>query len=202
MERPSKPPLGDFPAIGGRGRIDGDTYKTKGSFTMDRNQTYRRGDIFLADLDPVFGSEQGGTRPVLVLQNNTGNFYGPTLIVAPMTSNVWKKTSFPTHYYVASRGGLDHPSLVMLEQITTIDKGRLKGYLGQLNEAEMWGIDCKIEISLGLRGIPKCPKREGTTMRISKRDRYNGSGCLDTTAYLAMKNIAREETAKSQKEEQ
>ena len=64
---------------------------------MDRNQTYRRGDIFLADLDPVYGSEQGGTRPVVVLQNNTGNFYSPTLIVAPMTSNVWKKTSFPTH---------------------------------------------------------------------------------------------------------
>ena len=94
--------------------------------------------------------------------------------------------------------GLDYD----MDLIYTVEKGRLKGYLGQLNEAEMWGIDCKIEISLGLRGIPKCPKREGTTMRISKRDRYNGSGCLDTTAYLAMKNIAREETAKSQKEEQ
>ena len=167
---------------------------------MNRNQTYQRGDIFLADLDPVFGSEQGGTRPVVVLQNNTGNFYSPTLIVAPMTSNVWKKTSFPTHYYVASRGGLDHPSLVMLEQITTIDKGRLKGYLGQLNEAEMWGIDCKIEISLGLREIPKHSQKNRSAMRLTRRDRYNGSGCLDMTTYLAMKNIAREEAAKGRKE--
>lgn len=167
---------------------------------MDRNQTYRRGDIFLADLELVFGSEQGGTRPVVVLQNNTGNFYSPTLIVAPMTSNVWKKTSFPTHYYVASRGGLDHPSLIMLEQITTIDKGRLKGYLGQLNEAEMWGGDCKIEISLGLREIPEHSQKNRAAMRLTRRDRYNGSGCLDMTTYLAMKNIEKEETAKERKE--
>ena len=163
---------------------------------MDRKQTYQRGDIFLACLDPVFGSEQGGTRPVLVLQHDTGNLYSPPLFVAPMTSNVWKKTRFPTHSYVAAREGLEHPSLVMLEQITTIDKGRLKGYLGQLNEAEMWGIDCKIEISLGLREIPKRPQRERTATRLTRRDRYNGSGCLDMTAYLAMKNIEREEAAR------
>lgn len=200
MERPSKPPLGDFPAIGGRGRIDGDTYQEKGSFTMDRNQTYRRGDIFLADLDPVFGSEQGGTRPVVILQNDTGNFYSPTLIVAPMTSHVWKKAGFPTHSYVAAREGLEQPSIVMLEQITTIDKGRLRGYLGQLNKEEMWGIDYKIKISLGLRKIPKYPRKNETAMRLTGRDRYNGSGCLDMTTYLAMKNIAREEAGKDRKE--
>ncbi len=120
---------------------------------MDRNQTYRRGDIFLADLDPVFGSEQGGTRPVVILQNDTGNFYSPTLIVAPMTSHVWKKTNFPTHYYLTERAGLNYPSIIMLEQITTIDKGRIKGYLGRLNEEEMWDVDRKVGVSLGLRDM-------------------------------------------------
>ena len=169
---------------------------------MNRNQTYQRGDVFLADLDPVFGSKQGGTRPVLILQNNTGNFYSSTLIVAPMTSNTRKKAGFPTHYYVAGRGGLEHPSVIMLEQITTIDKGRIRDYLGQLNEAEMWGVDCKIEISLGLREIPKRPQPKRSTMKLTWRDRYNGSGCLDMTTYLAMKNIAREEAAQSRKEKE
>ncbi len=167
---------------------------------MDRDQTYRRGDIFLADLDPGFGSEQQGTRPVVVLQNNIGNLHSPTLIVAPMTSNVWKKANFPTHYYLASREGLPYPSIVMLEQITTIDKRRIRGYLGRLNEAEMWGIDCKIEISLGLRAIPKRLPKKRSMMRLTRRDRYNSSGCLDMTAYLAMKNIEREATNREAKE--
>lgn len=167
---------------------------------MDRNQTYRRGDIFLTDLDPVLDLEQGGTRPVVVLQNNTRNLYSPTLIVAPMTSNVWKKADFPPHSYVAAREGLEQPSIVMLEQITTIDKRRLKGYLGWLNEGEMWGIDCKIEISLGLREIPKHSRKNRAAMRLTRKDHYNGSGYLDMTTYLAMKNIAREETAKERKE--
>lgn len=169
---------------------------------MDRNQTYRRGDIFLAVLDPVFGSEQGGTRPVVILQNDTGNRYSPTLIVAPMTSHTWKKVGFPTHSYVAAREGLLHPSIVMLEQITTIDKGRLRGYLGRLSEGEMWGIDCKIEISLGLRKIPKRPQKARSAMRLTRRDRYNGSGCLDMTTYLAMKNIAKEEAEQNRKEKE
>ena len=152
---------------------------------MDRNQTYRRGDIFLAVLDPVFGSEQGGTRPVVILQNDTGNRYSPTLIVAPMTSHTWKKVGFPTHSYVAAREGLLHPSIVMLEQITTIDKGRIIEFMGQLDKAEMKQIDRAVEVSLGLREISK------RSMHLTYRDRYNGSGYLDMTTYLAMRNIER-----------
>lgn len=158
---------------------------------MDKNRTYQRGDVFLADLDPSFGSEQGGTRPVVILQNNIGNFHSPTLIVAPVTSNTGKKTNFPTHCRIEGRDGLFLPSLVMLEQITTIDKHRLKGYLCRLNNEEMQGIDRAMEISLGLREVAERPPKERTAMRLTRRDRYNGSGCLDMTAYLAMKNIER-----------
>lgn len=170
---------------------------------MERNQTYQRGDIFLACLDPVIGSEQGGLRPVVILQNDTGNFYSPTLIVAPLTTSTRKKAGFPTHCYVAGREGLAHPSIVMLEQIVTIDKSRVRERLGRLNEAEMWGVDCKLEISLGLRAVPKKrPQRERTAMGLTGRDRYNGSGCLDMTAYLAMKNIEKEEIEKMRKQEE
>ena len=162
---------------------------------MDKNRTYQRGDVFLADLDPSFGSEQGGTRPVVILQNNIGNFHSPTLIVAPVTSNTGKKTNFPTHCRIEGRDGLFLPSVVMLEQITTIDKHRLKGYLCRLNNEEMRDIDRAMEISLGLREIAKGPHKGRTAMKLTRRDRFNGSGCLDMTAYLAMKNIEREDAS-------
>ena len=84
---------------------------------MKENWTYRRGDIYLADLNPYIGSEQGGTRPVLLLQNNTGNFYCPTLIVAPLTARRGKKPHQPTHYLLSSVRGMDGASVVLLEQI-------------------------------------------------------------------------------------
>ena len=84
---------------------------------MKENLTYRRGDIYLANLNPYFGSEQGGTRPVLLLQNNTGNFYCPTLIVAPLTARRGKKPHQPTHYLLNSVKGMDGASVVLLEQI-------------------------------------------------------------------------------------
>ena len=83
---------------------------------------YKRGDIYLANLNPFKGSEQGGTRPVLVLQNNDGNYYCPTLIVAPITTKL-KKLNMPTHCCFEKVRGLDEPSMVSLEQIKTIDKG-------------------------------------------------------------------------------
>lgn len=117
---------------------------------MKEDWVYRRGDIYLADLNPYFGSEQGGVRPVLVLQNNTGNFYCPTLIVAPLTSRKRKKPNQPTHYHLNDVKGMDCASIVLLEQITTIDKRRIRSYLGRISREQMDGINQAIEISLGL----------------------------------------------------
>jgi len=117
---------------------------------MKDDWIYHRGDIYLANLNPYFGSEQGGTRPVLVLQNNTGNFYCPTLIVAPLTTRRFKKPSQPTHYHLDNIKGMNGPSVVLLEQIKTIDKRRIRSYIGKLNRRQMEGVNEAIEISLGL----------------------------------------------------
>lgn len=117
---------------------------------MKEDWIYHRGDIYLANLDPYFGSEQGGTRPVLVLQNNTGNFYCPTLIVAPLTARRNKKPRQPTHYHLENVKGMAGPSVVLLEQIKTIDKRRIKSYIGKLSRWQMDGVNEAIEISLGL----------------------------------------------------
>ena len=111
---------------------------------------FRRGDIYLADLNPFFGFEQGGTRPVLVLQNNTGNFYCPTLIVAPMTSKCDKKPNQPTHYIINNVRGVHGPSMALLEQITTIDKRRIIKYIGKLSREQRSELNDYIETSLGI----------------------------------------------------
>ncbi len=110
---------------------------------------FHRGDIYLAELAPKIGFVQSGTRPVIVLQNNCGNFFAPTLIVAPLSSNVSKKRDLPTHYYLEHEAVL-YPSLVLLEQITTIDKRQVRKYIGKVNRAEMDEISECIEKSLGL----------------------------------------------------
>ena len=117
---------------------------------MKENWIYRRGDVYLANLDPYIGSEQGGTRPVVVLQNNTGNYYCPTLIIAPITSKAGKKPSQPTHYYAERIHGLDVPGMVLLEQIKTIDKRRVKKYMGRMTRQQMDEIGEAIEEALGL----------------------------------------------------
>ena len=121
---------------------------------LSENHSYRRGDIYLANLDPFVGSEQGGTRPVLLLQNNAGNYFCPTLIVAPITSRVWKKSEQPTHCRIENPNCLSDSSMVLLEQIRTIDKRRVKKYMGRLDNAQMRKVDDCIEISLGLQ-IPE-----------------------------------------------
>lgn len=98
---------------------------------------YRRGDIYLANLNPVVGSEIGGIRPVLVLQNNTGNHYGPTIITAPMTSKIKRKPGQPTHFLLENVRGLKYPSMVMLEQIRTLDKRRVIKYMGTVSQDVM-----------------------------------------------------------------
>ena len=117
---------------------------------MKENWNYRRGDIYLVDLGTNIGSEQGGCRPVLLLQNDVGNRFGPTLIVAPISSRYWKKTKQPTHSLIDGIQNLTSPSVVLAEQIITIDKMRVMKYLGRVSEEQMQGIDKAVKVSLGL----------------------------------------------------
>lgn len=112
----------------------------------------KRGDIFYADLSPVVGSEQGGLRPVLIVQNDVGNRYSPTVIAAAITSRTGK-TKLPTHIDIhADGGGLSRDSVVLLEQIRTIDKKRLREKMGHLDDAMMNEVDHAIGVSFGLGG--------------------------------------------------
>lgn len=110
----------------------------------------KRGDIFFADLSPVKGSEQGGKRPVLVIQNDIGNRFSPTVIVAAITAQI-QKAKLPTHVEIdAVRYGLDKNSVVLLEQVRTIDKSRLSDKIIHLDEEMMRQVEEALEISLGL----------------------------------------------------
>ncbi len=110
----------------------------------------KRGDIFFADLNPVVGSEQGGMRPVLVVQNDVGNKYSPTVIVAAITSQI-DKAKLPTHIEVSmGESSLDKNSVVLLEQIRTIDKQRLAQKIAHLETDSMERVNEALEISLGL----------------------------------------------------
>ena len=115
--------------------------------------TVRRGDIYYADLSPVVGSEQGGVRPVLIVQNDVGNRYSPTVIAAAITSRLGKNR-LPTHIDVlaerAGRVGLTKDSVILLEQVRTIDKKRLREKMGHLEDELMQKVDKAIGISLGL----------------------------------------------------
>lgn len=111
--------------------------------------TIKRGELYYADLSPVVGSEQGGIRPVLVVQNDVGNKYSPTVIAAAVTSKI-NKAKLPTHIELPSATyGLVRDSVILLEQIRTLDKRRLKERIGELNEATMSKVDKAILISLG-----------------------------------------------------
>ena len=113
--------------------------------------TIKRGDIFYADLSPVVGSEQGGVRPVLIVQNNVGNRFSPTVIAAAITSQS-DKADLPTHIRVNADGsGLTRDSIVLLEQVRTIDKRRLKEKMGALGDSAMDAIDRALSISFGLQ---------------------------------------------------
>lgn len=110
----------------------------------------KRGDIYYADLSPVVGSEQGGVRPVLIVQNDVGNKYSPTVIAAAITSQQFK-TKMPTHINVdAAVCGLSKDSVVLLEQIRTLDKQRLREKMGNLPESDMSRINNALSLSVGL----------------------------------------------------
>ena len=112
----------------------------------------RRGDIYYADLRPVVGSEQGGVRPVLIIQNDMGNRHSPTVIAAAITSQM-NKAKLPTHIELVGQNcGLTKDSVVLLEQIRTLDKRRLREHMGRLDETQMNQVDDAIAVSFGLHG--------------------------------------------------
>ena len=114
------------------------------------NSVVKRGDIFYADLSPVVGSEQGGVRPVLIVQNDTGNRHSPTVIAAAITSQTGK-ARLPTHISLAAMScGLPKDSVVLLEQIRTLDKRRLREHMGRVDETMMKQVDTAIAVSFGL----------------------------------------------------
>ncbi|CAM4141091.1 type II toxin-antitoxin system PemK/MazF family toxin [Bacillus cereus] len=110
----------------------------------------KRGDVYFADLSPVVGSEQGGVRPVLVIQNDIGNRFSPTVIVAAITAQI-QKAKLPTHVEIdAKKYGFERDSVILLEQIRTIDKQRLTDKITHLDEVMMSRVDVALQISLGL----------------------------------------------------
>ena len=109
-----------------------------------------RGEIYIADLDPVVGSEQGGERPVLVIQNNLGNKHSPTVIVLAITSRFHKKRHLPTHVPIES-GDLSKNSIALAEQVRTIDKSRLMHYVGRASRETMDFVDDALKVSMGVQ---------------------------------------------------
>ena len=114
-----------------------------------RRKAIRRGALFYADLDPVVGSEQGGTRPILILQNDVGNHFSPTVVAAAITSRK-AKNSLPTHVSLENVPGLAPTSLLLLEQLRTIDRKRLRGYIGCINKEKMLEVNAALAISVGI----------------------------------------------------
>ncbi len=131
-------------------KIIGTLSYMKQDFRSVNNVLVRRGDIFFADLNPVVGSEQGGIRPVLIVQNDVGNKYSPTVIIAAITSQI-DKAKLPTHVELPHEDyGLEKDSVILLEQLRTIDKKRLKEKITFLDQEMMSRVDDALKISLGL----------------------------------------------------
>lgn len=115
------------------------------------NRTYQRGDIYYADLGEGIGSEQAGHRPVVIIQNNTGNKYSPTVIIAAISSRIATKSKLPVHYHIGTECGLEQSSIVLLEQLRTIDKYRLNSFVGRLSDEQVRGMNHALAISIDLK---------------------------------------------------
>lgn len=120
-------------------------------------RTYSRGDMYYANLGKGIGSEQEGYRPVVIIQNNVGNRFSPTVIIAAITSKVGVKPRLPTHYFIDGEDGLELPSLILMEQLRTIDKHRLGKYIGHLKKQHIDGMNRALAVSINLR----CPRTIG-----------------------------------------
>ncbi|MDR0880470.1 MAG: type II toxin-antitoxin system PemK/MazF family toxin [Clostridioides sp.] len=122
---------------------------------VSNNNEIKRGDLYYADLSPVVGSEQGGVRPVLIVQNDVGNKYSPTVIVSAITSQI-NKAKLPTHVEISAyEYGLNKDSVILLEQIRTIDKKRLREKIGFLDKDMMMKVEAGLLVSLGLLDLEK-----------------------------------------------
>ena len=134
--------------------INNETVKPRRDPSSVKNWIYRRGDIYLVDFDPVVGSEQGGIRPALVLQNDIGNFFSPLLMVAPVTTQL-KRLDLPTHVLLDKVRGLNATSMAEIEQSNSIDKQRVHRYLGKINKEQMKAVEAALLIEFGME-IPEC----------------------------------------------
>ena len=112
-------------------------------------KTILRGEVYYVDLNPIVGSEQGGVRPCIIIQNDLGNAHSPTVIIAPITRKL-DKTGLPTHRLLNSETGLNRHSVALLEQIRTIDKTRLREFVGVLGDEDMLAVDIALAMSVGL----------------------------------------------------
>jgi len=143
--------------------------KTNGECLMNRKQI-KRGDMYYANLNPTIGSEQGDMRPVLVVQNNAGNTHSPTVVVVPITRNLNKK-ALPTHVVLPQTSGLEHDSLALVEQIRTIDRSRITGYIGHITGKVQAEVDTALLVCVGVEKhrpskgemmvLTLCPRCEG-----------------------------------------
>ena len=136
--------------------------------------TYLRGELYYADLGTGVGSEQNGYRPVVIIQNDVGNRHSPTTIVAAISTQIKTKANLPTHYYLKPGSGLVQPSMVMLEQIRTVDKTRLVQYIGKLSDGEIKGLNHALAISIGL--IPTAPEKLILCLCSTCAENFYGSG--------------------------
>lgn len=136
--------------------------------------TYLRGELYYADLGTGIGSEQNGYRPVVIIQNDVGNRHSPTTIVAAISTQIKTKAKLPTHYHLQTGNGLVHPSMVMLEQLRTIDKSRLVQYIGKLSTDDIKGLNHALAISIGL--IPTTPTKLTLCLCSTCADNFYGSG--------------------------
>lgn len=119
---------------------------------------FHRGEVYRANLGEANGSVQAGVRPVVIIQNNTGNRYSPTVMVAPATSNIEKKPNMPTHHIIKSCSAFKKPSIILLEQVQTVNKTQLEYYYGTVPKLDMLKIDVKLLISFGLSRFLKGEK--------------------------------------------
>ena len=140
------------------------------------NRTYLRGDMYYADLGHGIGSEQEGYRPVVIIQNDVGNKHSPTVIIASITSKKDAKPKLPTHYYIGIEAGLELPSIVLLEQLRTVDKRRLSEFIGHLPEKHIQGINHALAISIGL--IDSVPKKLILCLCSTCANNFYGSGAF------------------------
>lgn len=137
-------------------------------------RTYLRGELYFADLGTGIGSEQKGYRPVVIIQNDIGNRHSPTTIVAAISTQIKTKAKLPTHYNLQPGNGLVQSSMVMLEQIRTIDKTRLVQYIGKLSDEEIKGLNHALAISIGL--IPSTPNKLTLCLCSACAENFYGSG--------------------------